>query len=170
MACSTCLCGTSRPTTATMRGLRLAALDRQQLRVGPVVHDRDPRSPDAEGLQLAAGGARDRDVLAAPVEPRRNPALDQPADPARQSGVDHRPLLAVHVVHQHHDRLAGNKAGEERQPVLDVDHHVRVPEVTAAQRAHALEVDRHLGAATDEADARRRPPRAGQRRGRRRRS
>ena len=48
-------------------------------RVGAVVHDRDPRPADAEAAELGAGGARDRDVLAVPVEPRREAALDPPA-------------------------------------------------------------------------------------------
>jgi hypothetical protein len=59
----------------------------------------------------------------------------------------------VHVVNQHHDRFAGDQAGEERQPVLDVDHDVRVTEVAAAQRPHPLQVDRDLRTPADEADA-----------------
>ena len=40
----------------------------------------------------------------------------------------------MHVVHEHHDRLAGDETGEERQPVLDVDHQVDAP-VAAHQDA-----------------------------------
>ena len=76
--------------------------------------------------------------------------LDPPADPSGDPGIDHGPLLAVDVVHQHHHGLACHGSGEEGQPVLDVDHDIDPAELAAQQCRHTLAVDGQLRATTDE--------------------
>ena len=117
-----------------------------------VVHHRDPRLRDAEVHELLARGHRHGDVLAAPVDPRREPALDPPADAARHAGVHDRPLLLVHVVHQHDDRRPGGQPREERHAVLDVHDDVRPAELAAPQRTETRGVDAQLAAPVDVAD------------------
>ena len=152
IACSTCLCGTRRPSTQS-RGAALRGDVEDGRRRGAVVDDRDALAPHAEGDELAAGGAGHRDVLRTPVEPGREDALDPPADPAQQAREDDGPLLPVHVVDQDDDRRAGGEAGEERQPVLHVDDEVDLAEPSQQQVEDPERVDPEVVAAAHVAHA-----------------
>ena len=89
-----------------------------------------------------------------PVEPGGERALDPPADLADHPRVDHRPLLAVHVVHQHDDRLPRHQPGEERHAVLDVDDQVGLARGPPRRRARMpSSVDRALRPPPHVADA-----------------
>ena len=141
-----------QPTDHRDRRVRgLAGIDVHH-RVGAVVHDRDPRPADAEPAELGAGGARDRDVLRVPVEPRREAALDPPAHLGHRPAVDDGPLLAVHVVHQHDHRRPGHEAREEGEPVLHVDDQVDGAEPATRQPQHPSPVDGELGPPAHEPD------------------
>ncbi len=107
-------------------------------RVGAVVHDRDPRPADAERRGARRGWRARPRRTAVPVEPRREPALDPPAHLGRPPRVDDRPLLAVDVVHQHDHRRPGHQAGEEGEPVLDVDDEVDGAEPAARAATASL--------------------------------
>ena len=152
MACSTCLWGTRRPTTAI---IGVGSLPGRTGTTGSVplctTATRSPVAPPAP--QLGAGRAGDRNVLAPPVEERGHPVLDPPTDPADQAGIDHGPLLAVHMVDQHHHRPCGDQPREEGQPVLHVHHEVDLAQVAAAQRSHPRRVDRELRAPANEPHA-----------------
>ena len=91
--------------------------------VETVAHHRDPLVVHAERDQIAGRRQRHRQVLIAPVHPRRQRRLDKPAEPAEHR-PGHRPLLAMAVVHQHHHPPAVHQPGQERQAVLGVDDHV----------------------------------------------
>ena len=78
--------------------------------VETVAHHRDPLVVHTERDQIARRRQRHRHVLVAPVQPRRQRRLDEPADPAEHR-PGHRPLLAVAVVHQHHRPVGRRSAG-----------------------------------------------------------
>jgi hypothetical protein len=114
------------------------------------VHDRDPVGVDTEADELGTGDLRHGHVLAALVEPGCQPRLDPPADPGPDRAVDDVPLLAVHVVDEHHHGLAGDKPAEERHAVLHVDHNVVRLRPAAKQVAQRLGVDAELRPSPDE--------------------
>jgi hypothetical protein len=110
------------------RRLRLVECGRGRL-VESVAHDRDAVGVHPEIGQVARRGQGHRDVLVAPVQPRRHRRLDEPSHLAHQP-PGHRPQLAVAVVHQHRHPSPEGEPGHEGQSVLGVDHHVgpRVPQ------------------------------------------
>ncbi len=156
-ASSICLCGTSRDNTAT-RGVAergsanvWAGASSSPLRTTATRSGDTPRATRsrAEGSDTVTYWLR-------PVHPRRHRRLDIPAEPAEQRAGD-RPLIAVAVVHQHHDPAAEQQPRQERPPVLGVDHDVGTG---AAQRSQPEPGDQqgqqgpgvHAVAATGAAD------------------
>ena len=100
--------------------------------------------------QLVPGGLGHGDVLAAGEGPARDLRLDRPADPAREPGIDDRPLLSVDVVDQHDHWCAAGQPGEEGDSVLHVDEYVDVTERPSKRQPPAAGVDGELVATTDE--------------------
>src|SRR3954463_1270085 len=155
IACSTCLCGTSRPTTHIVGvaafPTRVGTAGSVPLWTtairGPVPPVRGAGAPELR--ERGASRARDRDVLAGAVQKRREAALYPPADASGESRGDDRPLLTMHVVDENDDGSAGDQPGQERHTVLDVDDEVDPPEPLADQHPQATRVDRRLRAASD---------------------
>ena len=97
----------------------------------------------------------DGDVLLPAEGARRHPGLEEPPDPREATPPeDDRPLLAVHVVHQHDDRGAGHPGGPEGHAVLGVDDHVE-PALGALERDEPAQgggVDAHPAALAQHPD------------------
>ena len=111
-ASSTRLCGTSRPRTSTVGCVGAARSVRVRR---AAVRSRCARSRSWSGRhaeldEVVRGGPRHGDVRAVAVDPGRDPALQPPAERGQRARQHHPPLLAVHVVHQHHDGDAGSTA------------------------------------------------------------
>ena len=125
-------------------------------RVDAVADDGDPIVVDAQAAQVVGAGPRHRDVAAGLLHRRRQPRLDEPAQPAHQL-AGHRPLLAVAMVRQHHRRPARHDGREERDAVLRVHHDVGAaaqragdrpqPQAGGEHRAPSAHVDRVVAAA-----------------------
>ena len=119
---------------------------RQHRRVQPGVDDPDPVGVDADRDQVGPGGGGDGQVAAAPVDPRRQPGLQPPADPAEGAAEDRGPLLPVQVVGDVDDQRPGEQRRPERHPVLHVQHHV-VPAPPPGQGQRRPRVDGEPAAA-----------------------
>ena len=130
----------------------LGAVD-EGCRVGPVVDHGDALGVHTLLDEFITGGGGDRDVLTVAIETRCRAALDPPADFAEQPGEHNGPLLPMHVVDKHDDRLPGSETGEERQAILDVDDGINTTESAGGQHRQSAGVDAEAGTPPDEPDA-----------------
>ena len=122
---SICLCGTNRDSTAT-RG----DVDRCAVKVSGGASSRPLRTIamwsafNAELDQFPCRRQRHGDVLVAPMQPRRQPRLDEPAEPARCSRPATGHCSRWQWCTSSTDAPAERQPGQERDAVLGVDHHV----------------------------------------------
>ena len=77
--------------------------------------------------------------------------MNQPT--RREHRAEDRPLLTVHVVHQHRDPGPGEQPGQERHAVLHLEHVVDPAEPAREQEQRRPQVDRQVTAAAQVADA-----------------
>ena len=101
---------------------------------------------DAEGGDVALGRLGDRQERRAAVQQLQRQRLGQQrGDRALAAELGH-VVVAVDVVHERHPRRAAPQRRQERDPVDDLEHDVRVGRQAAAHRPRRAGEDRHARA------------------------
>ena len=106
-----------------------------------VVDDPHARRVDALLAELGAGHLGNRNVRPPSVHPGSEPRLDPPAHARSPRPEHHGPLLAVHVMDQHHMRCSrGPKSRQVGNAVLSLDDELRTASAPSPMRQSRLQI------------------------------